>query len=87
MASGMGGHGHVHSVQDLLALDLGLIGELAVDADALAQALGQQHAGLGVQQLILQRGTARVDNQNIHRWISFFFLGKPCQLSIFKLLM
>ena len=38
---GVGGHGNVDGVQHLLALDLGLVGELAVDADALAQALGQ----------------------------------------------
>ncbi len=82
---GMGGHGHVNGVQHLLALYLGLVGELAVNADALAQALGQQHAGLGVQQLILQRGTARVDNQNIHRWNLLLLLRKPCQLSIIKI--
>ena len=63
---GMGGHGHVNGVQLRLALDLGLIGELAVDADALAQALGQQSAGLGVQELILQRGAASVDYKYVH---------------------
>ena len=39
---GMGGHGHINGVQLLLAVHLGLVGELAVDADPLAQALGQQ---------------------------------------------
>ena len=70
---GMGGHSHVNGVQHLLALDLGLVGELAVNTDTLAQALGQQHTGFGIQQLILQRGTACVDNQNVHRQFSFFF--------------
>ena len=59
---GMGGHGHVDGVQLLLAFHLGLVGELAVDADALAEALGQQLAGGGVQELILQGGTACVDD-------------------------
>ena len=62
----VGGHGNVDSVQHLLALHLGLIGELAVDADALAKALGQHLLGLGVEQLILQGGAAGVDDQNIH---------------------
>ena len=60
----MSGHGNVGLFHRLLAL--GLVGELAVDADALAQALGQHLLGLGVEQLILQRGTAGVDYQNIH---------------------
>jgi hypothetical protein len=51
---GVGGHGNVNGIQLLLAVHLGLIGEFAVDADALAQALGQQNAGFGIQQLILQ---------------------------------
>ena len=36
--------------------------EHTVDADALAQALGQQLAGGGVEQLILQRGRTGVDD-------------------------
>ena len=59
---GMGGHGHVNGVLLFLTGDLGLIGELAVDADALAQALGQQLAVFGVQQLILQGRAAGVDD-------------------------
>ena len=51
---GVGGHGHIGGLDGLLALHLGLVGELAVDADALAEALGQQMAGFRVQQLILQ---------------------------------
>ena len=60
----VGGHSHVSVLDGLLAL--GLVGELAVDADALAQTLGQDGLGLGIQQLILQRGTASVDNKNVH---------------------
>ena len=71
---GMGGHSNVNSVQNSLALHLGLIGELAVDADTLAQALGQQIAGHGVQQLILQGRAAGVDHKNIHGNRLLFFL-------------
>ena len=60
----MGGHGHVLGVDGLLAG--GLIGEFAVDADALAQALGQHRLGVGVQQLVLQGRAAGVDYQNFH---------------------
>ena len=76
---GMGGHGHIHGVEHFLALYLGLIGELAVDADALAQALGQQDTGLGIEQLVLQRGTACVDDKNVHVFYvsSFSSFGKP----------
>ena len=58
----MGGHGDVSGLDALLACDLGLVSELAVDTDALAQALGQQLAGGGVEQLILQRGRTGVDD-------------------------
>ncbi len=63
---GMGGHRHVNGAQGLLALHLRLIGELAVNTNALAQALCQQNAGRGVKKLIFQGRTACVDNQNIH---------------------
>ena len=69
----VGGHGHIDGVQHLLALHLGLVGELAVDADPFAQALGQQGAGLGIQQLILQGRAASVDNQNVHVYRLLFF--------------
>ena len=61
---GMGGHGHVHRVDGVLAG--GLVGELAVDADALAQALGQHLLVVGVQQLVLQGRAAGVDDENFH---------------------
>ena len=77
---GVGGHGDVDGVQLGLAGQLGLIGELAVDTDALAQAFGQQVAGGGVQQLILQRGAACVDNQNVHTEISPFFIFSSVNL-------
>jgi hypothetical protein len=44
---------HVGRRHGGLALHLGLIGEFSVNADALAQAFGQQMAGFRVQQLIL----------------------------------
>ena len=60
----MGGHSHIRFLDGLLAV--GLIGELAVNANALAQALSQHLLSLGVEQLILQGRAARVDHQNIH---------------------
>ena len=71
---GMGGHSHINGVQLLLAVHLGLVGELAVNADPFAQALGQQVASSGIQQLILQGGAACVDNQNIHSEYLLFHL-------------
>ena len=38
---GVGGHGHIGGLDGLLALHLGLVGEFAVQTDALAQALGK----------------------------------------------
>ena len=61
----MGGHCHVNRVQLFLALDLGLVGELTVDADALAQALCQKIAGGGIQQLVLEGGAAGIDNKDL----------------------
>ena len=61
---GMGGHGDfpLH----LLVLGGDLVGQTAVQADALTQALGRDDAGLRVHKLILQAGAAGVDNQNVH---------------------
>ena len=42
------------------------VGQHAVNTDTLAQALGHNLAGGGVEQLVLQRRTASVDNQNFH---------------------
>ena len=61
---GVGGHGHVGVLDGLLAG--GLIGELAVQADALTQTLGQDLLSVGVEQLVLQRGAAGVDDKNVH---------------------
>ena len=60
----MGRHGNV-KLELLIRLVAG-VREHAVDTDALAQALGHDLARLGVEQLVLQRGTASVDNQNFH---------------------
>ena len=59
---GMGGHGNVNGVQLFLALYLGLVGELTVDADTLAQTLCQKIASFGIQQLVLEGGAAGIDN-------------------------
>ena len=61
---GVSGHSHISALNDLLAL--GLIGKLAIDTDALAQTLGQDLLSLGVEQLILQRRAAGIDNQYVH---------------------
>ena len=74
---GMGGHGHIHGLQRLFSLNLGLVGELAVDANALAQALGQHDAGIRVHQLILQGRTSGVDDENFHGNSSF--CGRSCR--------
>ena len=58
---GMGGHGDV-LIEDGLAADQGGVLEVAVDADPLAQALGHDLFGLHVDELILERGAAGVDN-------------------------
>ena len=63
---GMGGHGHVGGHGGRLALYLGLIGKFSVNADALAQAFGQQMAGFRVQQLIFQRRAAGIDDKYFH---------------------
>ena len=62
--------------------------DVAVDADALAQALSQNVFGIGVQQLILQGRAACVDDQNFHcvvPLLSMIFLNetKSCSVSPF----
>ena len=61
------GHGDGGLLDRFFARQLGLVGKAAVDADALAQTLGKQLARGGVEQLVLQRGRTRVDDQNIHK--------------------
>ena len=43
-----------------------LVGEPAVDSDALAQPFGHDHLAVHVDELILEGGTACVDDQNFH---------------------
>ena len=62
----VGGHGDV--LHNLLVADL--VGQTAVDVDALAQALGRDHAGLGIHELVLQAGRAGIDDQNIHAGVA-----------------
>ena len=61
---GMGGHGDLPL--HLFVLGRNLVGQAAVQTDALAQALGGDDAGLRVHELVLQAGAAGVDNQNVH---------------------
>ena len=70
---GMGGHSHVLGVDGLLAG--GLVGKFPVDADALAQALGQHLLAVGVQQLVLQGRAAGVDYKNFH--VPHSFVSAP----------
>jgi hypothetical protein len=68
----VGGHGNGSFLDGFLAGKLRLVGEAAVDADALAETLGQQLARGGVEQLILQGGRACVDDQYVHKYTPFF---------------
>jgi len=47
-------------------LAIGFILKSSVDADALIKALGHDAFGIHIDQLILQRRTAGVDNKNVH---------------------
>ena len=60
----VGGHGNLKLQLQVLGGDL--VGQAAVDADALTQALGQHRPGVGVHELVLQRGTARIDDEDFH---------------------
>ena len=50
----------------LAATHLGVADERAIDADALAVALGKDLVGVDVEQLVLERGAAGVDDENVH---------------------
>ena len=60
----------------LLAAGRDLVGQTAVQTDALTQPLGGDVAGVRVHELVLEAGAASIDNQNvhtsIHSCISFF---------------
>ena len=64
---GMGLHGviffHPQAFYQLFVVDKGAVPV----ADLLADTLGKDLPGSGVQQLIFERAGARVDNQNIHK--------------------
>ena len=62
---GVAGQGDV-LVEDRLVPDQWGVLEVAVDADALAQALGQKLLVLHIYELILKGGAARVDDQYFH---------------------
>ena len=65
----VGGERNVRFVNGLAVL--GLVGQTAVDADALTKTFGEQRLVLHVDELILQRRAAGVDNQNLHWFGSF----------------
>ena len=67
---GMRGHGDIRFKNLLVADQRGVL-EMTVNADALAQALGHDLFGLHVDQLILQRGAAGIDNKDLHYLFSF----------------
>ena len=58
----VGGHGDF--LNGLNAV--GIVGQTAIDADTLAQALSGNVTSLGVHQLILKARGAGVDNKNVH---------------------
>ena len=67
---GMRGHGDIRFKNLLVADQRGVL-EMTVNADALAQALGHDLFGLHVDQLILKRGAAGIDNKDLHYLFSF----------------
>ena len=65
---GVGGHGDLELILGVLGGHL--VSQAAVDADALAQPLGEHLTGGGVHELILEGGAACVDDQNFHEIFS-----------------
>ena len=77
-------HLYGHFVVGHVLLDLhlvaagGLVGEhAAVDADALAEALGDDGLGVDVDELILEGGAAGVDDENILHTASLSIMLRP----------
>ena len=65
----VGREGDVRLIGGLAVLRL--MGQAPVDADALAQTLGQQRLVVHVDKLVLERGAARVDDKNFHTVLPF----------------
>lgn len=59
----------------VFVLSCGGVSEHAVDTDAVAVTLSHYRMGIHIEKLIFERGTTRVDNQNIHNrlLIDFFY--------------
>ena len=72
---GMSGHGNFRRFHSGFSFHLRLIGKSAVNADALAKALGVNKAALRIHQLIFQRGAARIDNQYFHLYSPSTYLS------------
>ena len=67
---GVSGHGKIFIENGLAAYQRTVL-EVAVDADTLAETLSHYGLGLHIDQLVLQRGAACVDNKNLHYKIPF----------------
>ncbi len=73
LIEGGGMVGHVYLPGFHIAV-LGFVSEFAIDADALAVALGQHHFPVHIDELVFERGAPRVDDQNLHFCNPFIFL-------------
>ena len=77
---GVGRQGDVLVEHGLAADERGVL-QVTVDADALAQALGQDGLGLHVDELVLQGRASGVDDQNFH---FSSILSNSCVVKIFR---
>ena len=66
LADGSAVIGEVHDLLDLLAITLDMAEDAVGQADALAIALGEDLAGLGVHQLEFEARATGVENENVH---------------------
>ena len=65
----MGGHGDLEFLLEVLCGDL--VGQATVNTNPFAQTFCEHGVGIGVHELILQRRTASVDNEDFHVGLSF----------------
>ena len=66
LADGSAVIGEVHDLLDLLAITLDMAEDAVGQTDALAIALGEDLAGLGVHQLEFEARATGVENENVH---------------------
>ena len=67
---GMSGQGNIFVVNRLISYQRTVL-QVTVNANAFAETLGHDLFGLHIDQLVLQRGAACVDNENFHEFGSF----------------